>query len=336
MIDGFNMELHVLRHRLHIASMQKKDLDLFSHSLIKLTLLHQHTSCKFFSFTETCDDFSVIIDEHGFSELPSRTELMVQPTIWLVLNAIPSPTDADGNAGLTKTTKSLIMLLADQKISIYSLSTYQTDFVLVREEDYDRVVWCLQPHFAVFWEQEDGEMIPVALEGIQHTSPLTPTEPKSPRPIVHYFQSPDNHFLVTSLQPELLSHISIALLQLMFYSDSFLPPPKEGHERFLSLSIINDRMSLVVDTESLALFPPGSVCTGTEEYWRMIKIGNLPLGFDESGIAAQISEPLAEDNIPMYYISTFLNDHTLVSELDIDHALSILKSKQGHNVTELS
>ncbi|XP_022085592.1 cytosolic arginine sensor for mTORC1 subunit 2-like isoform X3 [Acanthaster planci] len=303
MIDGFNMELHVLRHRLHIASMQKKDLDLFSHSLIKLTLLHQHTSCKFFSFTETCDDFSVIIDEHGFSELPSRTELMVQPTIWLVLNAIPSPTDADGNAGLTKTTKSLIMLLADQKISIYSLSTYQTDFVLVREEDYDRVVWCLQPHFAVFWEQEDGEMIPVALEGIQHTSPLTPTEPKSPRPIVHYFQSPDNHFLVTSLQPELLSHISIALLQLMFYSDRF---------------------------------PPGSVCTGTEEYWRMIKIGNLPLGFDESGIAAQISEPLAEDNIPMYYISTFLNDHTLVSELDIDHALSILKSKQGHNVTELS
>ncbi|XP_038061577.1 leucine-rich repeat-containing G-protein coupled receptor 4-like isoform X2 [Patiria miniata] len=43
----------------------------------------------------------------------------------------------------------------------------------------------------------------------------------------------------------------------------------------------------------------------------MIKIGNLPLGFDESGIAAQISEPLAEKNIPMYYISTFLNDHTL-------------------------
>ncbi|XP_033626999.1 cytosolic arginine sensor for mTORC1 subunit 2-like [Asterias rubens] len=323
------MELHISPHRLRIASILKKDIDLFTHSLIKLSLLHQQVSCNFFSFTETCDDFSLITDQEGLKELPSRAELMVQSTVWLALDAIPSFVDADSNSGLTMTTKSIITSLADKNISVYNLSTYQTDFILVKEDEYDDVVTCLSKDFKILKESQDGEMIPIVSQEVDKNSRRNTCGLHTPRPVVHSFHSPDNRFLVTCLQPEQLSHLTSTLLKLMFYSNSFLPSPEDGHERFLSLSIISQKISLVVDVESIALFPSGSLCTGAEEFWRMIKIGNLPLGFDESGIVAQISEPLAEAGIPIYYISTFLNDHTLVSEADIERAFAILESKRG-------
>lgn len=66
-------------------------------------------------------------------ELQPSEHLKVEGSIWLPLNVV-----SNGNAssssqavGVTKIAKSVIAPLAQQHVSVFMLSTYQTDFILV-------------------------------------------------------------------------------------------------------------------------------------------------------------------------------------------------------------
>lgn len=68
-------------------------------------------------------------------ELQPSEHLLVEGSIWLPLNVV-----SNGNAssssqavGVTKIAKSVIAPLAEQHVSVFMLSTYQTDFILVSE-----------------------------------------------------------------------------------------------------------------------------------------------------------------------------------------------------------
>ena len=66
-----------------------------------------------------------------YLDIPRRDELVSQGSTWLVLSALSGPSAATEISGLTEITKSVIIPLANNKLSIFSLSTYQTDYILV-------------------------------------------------------------------------------------------------------------------------------------------------------------------------------------------------------------
>lgn len=82
--------------------------------------------------------FCFLLTNHLFSylypsELRPSEHLQVESSIWLPLNVV-----SNGNAssssqavGVTKIAKSVIAPLAQQHVSVFMLSTYQTDFILV-------------------------------------------------------------------------------------------------------------------------------------------------------------------------------------------------------------
>lgn len=59
---------------------------------------------------------------------------------WLALNVVSGGGGFSGSQpiGVTKIAKSVIAPLADQNISVFMLSTYQTDFILVRGHERTR------------------------------------------------------------------------------------------------------------------------------------------------------------------------------------------------------
>lgn len=68
-------------------------------------------------------------------DLPLSEHMQVECSTWLPLNVV-----SNGNAssssqavGVTKIAKSVIAPLAEQHVSVFMLSTYQTDFILVRK-----------------------------------------------------------------------------------------------------------------------------------------------------------------------------------------------------------
>uniref|UniRef100_A0A3B4WIW7 Cytosolic arginine sensor for mTORC1 subunit 2 n=1 Tax=Seriola lalandi dorsalis TaxID=1841481 RepID=A0A3B4WIW7_SERLL len=277
------MELHILEHSLKVASIEKEGIQICTHGLIKLAFLASKTRCKFFSLTETPEDYTIIVDEEGFKELPQSEHISVADATWLALNVVSGGGNASNSQpiGVTKIAKSVIAPLADHNISVFMLSTYQTDFILVRERDLPMVMHTLSSEFTLL-RVVNGETVAAHNLGVTNGF-VKPKLGMLPRPIIHPLSSPSNMFCVTSLDPDTLPSVATLLMDVMFYSGGF---------------------------PNNVLFTSAS-----GELWKMVRIGGQPLGFDECGIVAQISEPLATADIPAYYISTFKFDHALVRKI---------------------
>ncbi|XP_077895746.1 cytosolic arginine sensor for mTORC1 subunit 1 isoform X4 [Ictidomys tridecemlineatus] len=273
------MELHILEHRVRVLSLARQGLWLYTHPLIKLLFLPRRSRCKFFSLTETPEDYTLMVDEEGFKELPPSEFLQVAEATWLVMNVSSHSGAAVQAAGVTKIARSVITPLAEHHVSVLMLSTYQTDFILVREQDLSVVIHTLAQEFDIYREV-GGEPVPVARDD---SSNGFPRAQHGPSPTVHPIQSPQNRFCVLTLDPETLPAIATTLIDVLFYSHRF---------------------------------PSDLLLTSSSgEMWRMVRIGGQPLGFDECGIVAQIAGPLAAADISAYYISTFNFDHALVSTM---------------------
>ncbi|KAI5133436.1 Cytosolic Arginine Sensor For Mtorc1 Subunit 1 [Manis pentadactyla] len=323
------MELHILEHRVRVLSLARPGLWLYTHPLIKLLFLPRRSRCKFFSLTETPEDYTLMVDEEGFKELPPSEFLQVAEATWLVLNVSSHSGATVQAAGVTKIARSVIAPLAEHHVSVLMLSTYQTDFILVREQDLSVVIHTLAQEFDIYREV-GGEPVPVARDD---SSNGFPRAQHGPSPTVHPIQSPQNRFCVLTLDPETLPAIATTLIDVLFYSYS---APKEAASgspgpsciTFFAFSLIEGYISIVMDAETQKKFPSDLLLTSSSgELWRMVRIGGQPLGFDECGIVAQIAGPLAAADISAYYISTFNFDHALVPEDGISSVIE--KGKKG-------
>ncbi|XP_018596000.2 cytosolic arginine sensor for mTORC1 subunit 1 [Scleropages formosus] len=326
------MDLHILEHRLKVTSIAKQGLFVFTHPLIKLIFLRSRTRCKFLSLTETPEDFTLVLDEEGFKELPCSEYLQVEDSMWLALNVVSNghASSSSQAVGVTKIAKSVIAPLAEQHVSVFMLSTYQTDFILVREKDLSVVIDTLQEEFNIYREV-GGECVPVPSQDVHNGFQKNGKE--ATKATVHPVLSPLNKFCVMSLDPDTLPTIATTLIDVLFYSSSCKDASHSSQDldcvKFFSFSLIDGYISLVMDTEAQRQFPADLLFTSSSgELWRMVRIGGQPLGFDECGIVAQISQPLANSDISAYYISTFSFDHALVPEEDIDSVIDMLQEQR--------
>ncbi|MEQ2197260.1 Cytosolic arginine sensor for mTORC1 subunit 2, partial [Xenoophorus captivus] len=245
--------------------------------------------CKFFSLTETPEDYTIIVDEEGFKELPQSNLISVADATWLALNVVSGGGNASSSQpiGVTKIAKSVIAPLADHNISVFMLSTYQTDFILVRERDLPMVMHTLSSEFTLF-RVVNGETVAAHSLGVANgfvkpklgsrcqvltdsqvtcstTSPHVFCHLSVPRPIIHPLSSPSNMFCVTSLDPDTLPSVATLLMDVMFYSRGSKEVGASGedssHIRFFSFSLIEGYISLVMDEQTaqrVPLFSPST------------------------------------------------------------------------------
>jgi hypothetical protein len=61
-----------------------------------------------------------------------------------------------------------------------------------------------------------------------------------------------------------------------------------------------------------------------ERDWRAVEIQG-PLSFSLTGVLSSILNPLAENQISIFAISTFDTDYVLIKEKDLDKAVSVLQ-----------
>jgi hypothetical protein len=60
------IELHLLNNRLKILSVNKSAIHKLVYPIVKVAFTNK-TNCCFFSFNETNDDYTIIVDHFGFS-----------------------------------------------------------------------------------------------------------------------------------------------------------------------------------------------------------------------------------------------------------------------------
>ncbi|KAG7262684.1 hypothetical protein CRUP_005304 [Coryphaenoides rupestris] len=255
--------------------------------------------CKFFSLTETPENYTVVLDEEGFKELQPSEHLQVEGSVWLPLNVVSNGNVSSSSqaVGVTKIAKSVIAPLAEQHVSVFMLSTYQTDFILgvpglrhvtlssgpqVREKDLPVVISTLGEEFHIFREVA-GESVPVHSPDAGHNG-LQNNGKEALQTTVHPLLIPQNLFCVMSLDPDTLPSVATILIDVLFYSHREGASASPGQEvdciTFFSFSLIDGYVSLVMDTEAQRQFPADLLFTSSSgELWRMVRIGGQPLGF---------------------------------------------------------
>ena len=124
---------------------------------------------------------------------------------------------------------------------------------------------------------------------------------------------------IRSLTLSLLQH-RYAILRLA--PDSPVPAWASAGD-FFSITRTSDELSIVCPAENiLATQLPDAV-------WHAIKVHG-PFAFEEIGILASLTTPLATAKIGIFVISTFDTDYLLVQSKDIRNAIATLQST-GHS-----
>lgn len=90
-------------------------------------------------------------------------------------------------------------------------------------------------------------------------------------------------------------------------------------EKFTFLSRTDDELSLVCSTASVP-----AVTLARKDGWRVMKIEGV-LDFSLVGILSRITGILAQKKISVFAVSTFNTDYVLVTEENLDAAVSALR-----------
>jgi uncharacterized protein len=94
---------------------------------------------------------------------------------------------------------------------------------------------------------------------------------------------------------------------------------------FSSVTRTEDELSIVcVDDERI---PADVRC---ERGWRLLRVAGTQ-AFTLTGVLSSVLEPLANDRISIFAISTFDTDYVMVKEADLSRAIQSLK-RAGHEV----
>lgn len=142
--------------------------------------------------------------------------------------------------------------------------------------------------------------------------PVESTETRSRHP----FNAKYPHRLrITSIEESSMNMLAIKLLESIFFDSRM--------DRFFSFTQTDTTLSIIMDDITMSLFPDHSLNTH-EGDWRLIAIGDGPLGFDECGIVSEFSRPLSESGINLFYLSTFNSDYIMVSDQDFKRAVARL------------
>ena len=354
--------MEVLNYRLVLASLKKADLPLTMHALTRLAFFpRSDEDAHFFSFTETPREISLILDADSIQAFPEGL-LMVQPTVWRCLEVYPGESGI-GMQEFTKTVHKIAAPLAQAGISIFQVSTFASDFTLVAEDKLQQALDCLRPYFNLVSTSgfgvdiRDARQEFAAMEqrqvsesiSLPNASPLLGTDtsvtaPKQPHPFSFPIQQ--RLYICTLRDQHMLAHLLKPLLKQLFYA-----PYSENtitSTRFFSFTVADGQSSFLMDQKALNDFPSGcfnvldlgspntttniiEVVANSQSQQLQSQDETAPnkpnhgLGFEETGIVASFTAPLAQAGINCFYLSTFLSDFVLVG--DFDRAVAVLRSE---------
>lgn len=104
--------------------------------------------------------------------------------------------------------------------------------------------------------------------------------------------------------------------------DALIPDEFIRTKDFFSITRTDEEVSVVCREECLPETP------FAEKGWRIVKVQG-PLDFSLTGILAGLTQPLAQQGISIFAISTYDTDYLLVKEAQLIEAVAALKS-EGH------
>ncbi|KAJ2956277.1 hypothetical protein NQZ79_g7847 [Umbelopsis isabellina] len=342
------MTIFILPTRLKLLHFQKHQLPLVAHALIKACLLSDTSDpAYFFSYTENSYEISIVASvetiENDFLPLlnsVASSTIQVSQDVFRVLQV----DDEGGQDCSGKRISDLSAPLAKAQFSIFYMSTYQTDFVLIKDIKLREAVLSLMHHgFEFDQESVDEELgdlevlkqppsiatdTRVIPEDEQYAADLSPTWEQTVL---------DNELRCVGLNKHAdVASWSMAILKILLYPDMIDGYRDTTTPRFFSYTSTCEGVSLLTEQYIIDSFDENIIC-GTEDETplRVVQINLSDSNLDRCGIVRSISHPLATAaQINILYLSTYTTANILVSAGDLEQALSVMSFTRRVEDTE--
>uniref|UniRef100_A0A6B2LB17 CASTOR ACT domain-containing protein n=1 Tax=Arcella intermedia TaxID=1963864 RepID=A0A6B2LB17_9EUKA len=299
------MNVVVSQHKLYVAQLRKKDLNVAALPILKILLFSN--DIKFFSFTDTTTEISIVMEERLLEVFPSGL-LELSPKVWRSLEIVNST-----YSGISTGVHSISSPLANAGISIFYISTYETDIILIPDEDITKAVHCLKQSFPLLSTNFQYS--------ISSVPPLSPPSKSSHSNKKHKLSLNSNTLILTSTQKYTFNNIGTTIIGFLFF------PEKD--KRFFSLCATGETVSIILeesDYVKLNSLVEDDELSSYNDIWQRISVDDGPLGFEETGIVNSIAAPLAKVDINVFYVCTFETDHLLLRQSDVQKAVNTLKT----------
>lgn len=322
------VSLSMLPYQLCIADLRKERLKEAAWAILTIVLLSKKT--RFFSFIETHDEISLVLEEESINLFPMDL-LSTSPKKFRAFEAT-----LIGGSGQQSIVSTLSQPLGCSGISIMYLSTFKTDFVLIAEPDIPNALAILNDDFlisaspSIVDELEQSSKgspggIPIQKHKTQQEPLLFEVSCSTDGPVSNsYSDRASNTFnLAVSRQP---LHLVSMLRDLVgTQALRFIFDDERSTKDFFSYHQMEDEISMIVSQEEKEILETENVdFSSYNETFARITIDEGPLGFDQAGIVSSMATPLKEAEINLFYISTFTTDHILVKTDEIERAKAVL------------
>jgi len=302
--------INVVPGSLYLACLKRDKIPEVSHALLNVFLFSHAT--RFFSFVQTADEITLILDAKMLSMFPNDV-LTIYGEKWKGLKIILGSCGFSESGIISRLSK----ILSDNNINIHYLATYSTDYILIPEHKLVKALRCLrQRNVDVTWD-EGGNM---ELKVLPMVSTELPT--KVGMSNTQLVMMPAK-FCLASLKKEDYPSCTQAILRFVFF------PKRE--DSFFSYTEAEDEISLIMDSESAQDLKSAEFNILIEEdHWRSVKRHDK-LSLEEVGVVHAISRPLSEAGVSLLYLSTYCSSFIMVREDKFQDSLAILRN-QGFNV----
>uniref|UniRef100_A0A6B2LAI1 CASTOR ACT domain-containing protein n=1 Tax=Arcella intermedia TaxID=1963864 RepID=A0A6B2LAI1_9EUKA len=306
------MNLKKLDYLLWVCQLKKQHLPHCAHSIMEILLINKEN--RFFSFIESEGEITLIMDQETLQRFP-KDYLTTSPKKYYALE-ITGPLGASA-VGIIH---SIAEPLSEAGISIFYLSSYQTDYALIAEDEFQKSLSTLSKHFTLL---NTAIQIKQTSSGVSESSEYQENKNNAKKENRRKLGFHQKSLCLASLDKEEPFLLASYLLQLIFFVD-------KREDRFFSYHETNGIISLILSKSELStlLFLQGDenfIRVYDNEFTRISIIDQL--GIEECGIVDSIAAPLTRNNISLFYLSSFNSAHVLVSNSSFISAQTALNEK---------
>lgn len=322
--EGRPKRLKVLPQRFVLASLKQEQLAGCALPLLKL-ILYPENKERFFSFTDTSSEISLVLEEAALSLFQADT-LQHTTQRWRAIMFDEGPLGLES----TGIVNSVALPLSREEINIYYVSTYNSGFTLVEEDLIENAITCLKNVGFTFsneheytFASKNGTQTGSRLSGnLSGSGQLAGLKSSMGSNKSSSSRTKEYSMVITKLPYQLyivglpknsIGPLAEQLIKLFFFPDRT--------NRFFSYTETPDEVSVILDVNSAHLLPNADSCP---IIWRALQISEGSYGSHGTETVSKFAKPLADARISIMNVSTYFNDYTLVEEHNMDKSLDEL------------
>ncbi|CAO0793448.1 unnamed protein product [Mucor circinelloides] len=322
----------ILPSKVKLLHFPRSHLPHVTHAIVKSCFFEDTSdSHYFFSFTENAYEISIVASKEIIDNdfIPSLImaqchDMRSSSDSYRVLQV----DDEGGQDSSGKRISDLSGPLAQGKFSIFYMSTYQTDFVLIKERRLGQAVQLLQQHEFEFDLDSIDQYLGGSPPPVSTADNRLSIESDASLLLEEDFERSvlSDELQCVGLNPHYRSDWAMTVLKILSYPELISADGSQEDTRFFSYTASSDGISLIANQNILDLFEQDAIFQDEEsQTYRVIQVNLAGSNLDRCGIVWSISHPLAaEAHINLLYLSTFKSANVLVSSDDLGKAEAIL------------